>query len=112
MANILVVEDDVQVGKLFHDTLKRAKHHVVVVTNAYGSVTSAVTPATAPASENGAIHLSSLRSASLENREPSAKAADTSNSTHIGSTKLSGKKYDSAGTVNIAAPKVVMPKMT
>ena len=55
-------------------------------------VTSAVTPATAPASEHGAIHLSSPRSASFEKRDPSASAADTSSSTHIGSTKFSGKK--------------------
>jgi hypothetical protein len=77
-----------------------------------GSVTSAVTPATAPASENGVIHFSSPLSASAEKREPSANAADTSSNTHIGNTNSSGKKYDSAGTVNIAAPKAEMPKIT
>jgi DNA-binding response OmpR family regulator len=33
MATILVVEDDLQVGKLFHDMLTRIGHHSVVVSN-------------------------------------------------------------------------------
>ena len=68
-------------------------------------------PATAPASDSGTIHLSSDQSASREKRTPSASAADTSSSTHIGSTKSSGRKCDRIGTVNSAAPKAEMPKI-
>ena len=35
MATVLVVEDDLQVGKLFRDTLSRIGHHSVVVSNGY-----------------------------------------------------------------------------
>jgi len=77
-----------------------------------GSATSSVTPATAPASDSGTIHLSSDQSASREKRTPSASAADMSISAHIGSTNSSGRKCDRTGTVNNAAPKAVMPKMT
>ena len=77
-----------------------------------GSATSSVTPGTAPTSESGTIHFSSDQSASREKRAPRASAADTSSSTHIGSTKSSGRKCDRIGTVNNAAPNAEMPKMT
>jgi len=47
-----------------------------------------------------------------EKRAPSVSAADTSSSTHSGSTKSSGKKCDRIGTVNSAAPKVEIPNAT
>src|SRR5262245_30635344 len=77
-----------------------------------GSVTSNKTPATAPISEKGAIHLSSVMSASRENRLPRASEASTSSSTHSGSTNSSAKKCDNTEVVNKAAPNTVTPKMT
>ena len=56
--------------------------------------------------------MSSDQSASREKRAPSASAAETSSSTHIGSTNSSGRKCDRIGTVNNAAPKAEMPKIT
>jgi hypothetical protein len=55
---------------------------------------------------------SSERSASREKRVPRASAADTSSSTHMGSTVSRGMRCDSNGTVNREAPNADIPKTT